>query len=277
MIDLRSSLVRRGAVTLLSRDVATVACGAVTMVAASLSLAMHTSSAVLHQVWIGFVPVGAIATGACAASGYYLGARAGGRRPPAFAVTLMRASILPVYAAASFLSSRSDTLHAVSLDPSGVNSAAVTGPLLLPLVVLAGLGFAVGAVAVIGLLDAPVHCHSCRRYLRRPAWRTDIWPAGEFERNDRLSLRPVRPWRLPRLATARPSSICAAGHAAGKVTGRTKTSIVELVAEARPEVGDGWSRPVDREQALRAYLRCALAKQIVDGIKTARRRTIEPW
>ena len=47
--------------------------------------------------------------------------------------------------------------------PSGLHRAAVTGLLAYPLTILAGLGFAVGTAAVTSLLDAPIHCHRCRK------------------------------------------------------------------------------------------------------------------
>lgn len=196
MTDPRVSRRARRPSTILWRDLLPFAFGALTMAATALTLATQTTAAALHQVWVGFVPVGAIAAGACAASGYYLGAVIGGRRPGVLAATFMRASGLPVYAALCLLplqgwttaagtarpllSSDTGAIHAVSLDPSGFHWAAVTGLLAYPLTILAGLGFAVGTAAVTSLLDAPIHCHRCRKYLPGRADRTAAWPACEF-------------------------------------------------------------------------------------------------
>ena len=169
------------------------ACGALTMVLTSLTLATQATAA-LHQVWVAFVPVGAIVSGAGAASGFYVGAVLAGRRPGALAVTCMRSSIVPAYAvlcllqvqgwsggAAQARASDAWIIQAISLDPAGLHHATVTGLLVYPLATLAGLGFAVGAMAVTSLLAAPVHCDRCRRYLPGPDDPTGAWPACEFE------------------------------------------------------------------------------------------------
>jgi len=200
MTDLRSSPGSRDATTFLWRDLTPFACGALTMLATSLALLPDGDRASPLQVWIGFVPVGAIVAGACAASGYYLGALATRRRPTPMAAALMCVSTIPVYAAMCLLplqwtagpwatapglpganAGASMVIRAMSLDPSGLNAASATGALAYALVILAGLGFAVGAAAVVHLLAAPIHCHKCRKYLRRAADWQAAWTTCDFD------------------------------------------------------------------------------------------------
>ena len=211
MTDPRVSRRARRPSTILWRDLLPFAFGALTMVGTSLALATQTTAAALHQVWVGFVPVGAIAAGACAASGYYVGAVIGGRRPGSargHVHARLRPPRLcsPVPAAAQgwttaagtarpLLSSDTGAIHAVSLDPSGLHRAAVTGLLAYPLTILAGLGFAVGTAAVTSLLDAPIHCHRCRKYLPGRADRTAAWPACEFAPRIRTTASGRATWR----------------------------------------------------------------------------------
>jgi hypothetical protein len=183
MSDPHPSHGARGASTFLWHDAAPLACGALTIVATSWALITHTGYAPQH-FWAGFVPVGAIAAGACAASGFYVGAVSGGRRPAPLSMALIRVSG-PVAAAVTLLLSSGHeagaTIHAMSLDPSGFNRAAITGVLVYPLVILAGLGFAVGAAAVTHLLVAPIHCRRCRKYLPRRVTRRTPWPTCDFD------------------------------------------------------------------------------------------------
>ena len=190
----------RNATTSLRRDLTPFACGALTMLATALALAPDGDRAAPHQLWIGFVPVGAIVAGACAASGYYLGAFATRRRPGPMAAALMRASAIPAYAASCWLqfqwpagvwatasgpssapAGAGAVIRAVSLDPSGLHAASVTGALACALVILAGLGFAVGTAAIVHLLTAPIHCHKCRKYLRRTADWQAAWTTCDFD------------------------------------------------------------------------------------------------
>ena len=142
------------------------------------------------------MPVGAIAAGACAASGYYVGAVISGRRPAALAAAFMRASGLVFYAALCLLplqgwttgagparplpSSDTGAIHAVSLDPSGLHRATVTGLLAYPLTILAGLGFAVGAAAVTTFSTHPSTA-TAAAISAGAADGTAAWPACDFD------------------------------------------------------------------------------------------------
>ena len=195
-----SSLGARNATTFRWRDLAPFACGALTMLGTLLALAPNGDRASPHQLWIAFVPVGAIVAGACAASGYCLGAFLIRRRPGSMATALMRASAVPAYAAFCLLQFQWPSgvsapgsypsggpagagvlIRTVSLDPSGLNSANVTGALAYALVILAGIGFAVGTAATVQLLTAPIHCHKCRKYLRRTADSQAAWTTCDFD------------------------------------------------------------------------------------------------
>jgi hypothetical protein len=65
---------------------------------------------------------------------------------------------------------------AVSLDLSGLHHLTATGAAAYVLVILAGVGFAVGLTAVTRAPRGPIHCGRCRRYLPQNARRLASMP-----------------------------------------------------------------------------------------------------
>jgi hypothetical protein len=184
------------------RDVVPIALCALTMLLTVLAISTGARASP-HQFWLAFVPVGAIACGACAVSGGFVGAVLCGRRPAARVTIAMRAASVLVYVMSCAAPARTVVVEVLSLDPSGFHQARVTGLLAQALVILAGVGFVVGAAAVTHRLAAPVHCARCRRYLPLGAGRlpavSDCDFAPTVSRNPRTPVVPLLVRRRPQI------------------------------------------------------------------------------
>jgi hypothetical protein len=130
-------------------DLGPVAAGTVTMLLTTLLMAhvrRHFGVA-LEFLFVWSVPVGALACGGLAASGYYAGARVTGRRPGHVALACLVVSSV----AAGRL-----------FPPAGLEAL---GLFAQPVALAAWAAFAVGGGTVAALLVHRQHCDHCGRYL----------------------------------------------------------------------------------------------------------------
>ena len=155
--------------TLLWHDLVPIAACALTIVGASRLLLPGGPAVALNQVWVGFLPVGALLAGACAGGGFSVGARLSGRRPNVRAASVARAASLLLYVGVCVPHAEAEgaapSMAAVSLDLTGLHYLTVTGVVAYLFIILAGIGFAVGVAALTRVPRGPIHCGRCRRYL----------------------------------------------------------------------------------------------------------------
>jgi len=169
--------------TFLWHDLVPIAACALTMVGASRLLLLGGLAVGLDQVWVAFLPVGALLAGASAGSGFGVGARMSGRRPDVRSARVARAASLLLYVIVCVphvdAEGRMPSIAAVSLDLSGLHYLTVSGAVAYFFVILAGIGFGVGVAAVTRVPDGPIHCARCRRYLPEDSrWLASIPNCG---------------------------------------------------------------------------------------------------
>jgi hypothetical protein len=140
----------------------------------------------LYDKW--FIPIGAMASGVAAASGYYAVARLLGRRPGTLAVVGMLASSVLTYVAVFYLEFRmigvngthanevmsfgtfvDAMIRGSSIRFQGFSRTRALGALGYPLVALHAGGFLIGGGYMAARLTTPLSCKRCRRHLPTPA------------------------------------------------------------------------------------------------------------
>lgn len=162
-----------------------MATGTLTMLFASILGGSLTAGFGLpvHLFFVLFIPAGALAGGAFAASGYYAGALLTGRRPGRLALTAVAGSSVAAYAGifalSYFLDGSRLPFSGTALDfvhylTAHLRTAPVLIPSLnirlhelfaLPLGLVGWAGFVAGSALVANHLASRPHCDECRRYL----------------------------------------------------------------------------------------------------------------
>jgi RNA polymerase sigma factor (sigma-70 family) len=115
-----------------------------------------------HLFVVGFLPVGGMACGALAASGYYVAAWLAGRRPGLVARLVVTASSLIAFPTAA------------AGEASGIVGSGVT--------FVSWAGFVIGTAGVAHAVAIRWHCRRCRRFLQAPLKASILAPEADVAR-----------------------------------------------------------------------------------------------